>query len=68
MVPTGAGKREGIFQSGNFAKIGQVREFYSKYWKNREFNQQSWGNENVYRYMSTNIFKPRYASNTVLGK
>ena len=34
MVPTGTGKWEGIFQSGNFVKTGKVREFYSKYWKN----------------------------------
>ena len=26
-------------KSGNFYETGKVREFYSKYWKNKEFNQ-----------------------------
>ena len=29
-------RRGCIFQSGNFAKTGQVREFYPKYWKNKK--------------------------------
>ena len=29
-------KWESIFQSGNFAKTGKVREFYPKYWKNQK--------------------------------
>ena len=46
MVPTGTGnqgkprKMGGHFpvreKSGNFVKMGKVREFYSKYWKNQK--------------------------------
>ena len=45
MVPPRTGKSEKMGKhfpfkekSGNFDKTGKVREFYSKYWKNKEFN------------------------------
>ena len=49
MVPNGPGKMGDYFpvreKSENFAKTGKVREFYPKYWENREILTLENGNK-----------------------
>ena len=49
MVPTGTGKTE------ETRRFFPVRELYSKYWKNKEFNEQSWEVRMFIVYLSTII-------------